>query len=182
MPPITRSALNSITISHSLRGRLAKGERRVPTFPQKSCPVASTVIVFPDDYSSFNFLKPINTFMVLFRRQSLFYVSQFFMRPQPPLFLIRKACFLFLIFIRDGGRRFSSSTKPVFSVSQFFMRSLPPLFLVGTIASIFPCHNATLVRITFPTRYPKWSSASMSKSVYYTASATNNVIQYSDIN
>ena len=66
---------------------------------------------------------------MLSRRQSLFYVSQFFMRPQSPLFLIRKACFLFLSFLCDSGLRFSLSAKLIFSVSLFFPPSLPPLFL-----------------------------------------------------
>ena len=34
-----------------------------PTFPQKFCPGRLTEIVFPDDYSSFNFLNPIQIFI-----------------------------------------------------------------------------------------------------------------------
>src|SRR6266496_5000546 len=76
-------------------------------------------------------------FNMLFHQQSLFFVSQFFMQPQPPLCLIHKACFLFLSFLCDDSLHFSLSTKPIFSVSQFFMRSLPPLFLVRQ--SLFFC-------------------------------------------
>ena len=118
--------------------------------------------------------------------RSLFSIPQFFMRlwwPWPPLFLVRKSCFLFLSFLCDYCLCFSF----LFSTPQFFMRLLPLLFLVLKACFVFlsflsyhglhrSFHNATLVRIRFMTLYPKRSSPSVSKSVYYTASARNNII------
>ena len=72
----------------------------------------------------------IYEFNVLSRHQSLFYVFQFFMRSQSSLFLIRKACFLFLSFLCDSDLRFSLFTKFIFSVSLFFFSSLSSLFLI----------------------------------------------------
>ena len=121
--------------------------------------------------------------------RSLFSIPQFFMRlwwPWPPLFLVLKSRFLFLSFLCDYCLCFSFSMISVFFSSVFY----------ATITSSFPCpeslfvflsflsdhglhrsfHNATLVRIRFMTLYPKRSSPSVSKSVYYTASARNNII------
>src|SRR5436309_1993742 len=72
----------------------------------------------------------IYEFNVLSRRQSLFYVFQFFMRSQSSLFLIRKVCFLFLSFLCDSDLRFSLFAKLIFSVSLFFSSSLSLLFLI----------------------------------------------------
>src|SRR5437016_4657540 len=63
--------------------------------------------------------------------RSLFSAPQFFMRLWRLLFLLREACFLFLIVLCDyggHGLHYSLSTNPVFCSSVFY----------ATMASAFP--------------------------------------------
>jgi hypothetical protein len=61
----------------------------------------------------------------------------FFMRSQPPLFPVRKACFLLLYFYCDHSLHFSLSTKPIPQCFMRLWRPSPPLFLIRKPCFLF---------------------------------------------